>query len=83
MDMLKREWKSIVVGLWIVFITLFLFNLSGKMNQLHVKCDKTADVLGSVEGVVIGADAGVQDVLKRMDVLESQVNYISKKTRRR
>lgn len=83
MDKLKKEWKSIVVGLWFVFITMYLFNLSGKIEQLQAKNDKIDDVLGSVEGVVIGADAGVQDVLKRLGVIESQVDYIRKKTRRR
>lgn len=82
-DKLKKEWKSIVVGLWMVFITMFLFNLSGKVNRLHAKSNNSADVLGSVEGVVISVDAGVQDVLKRMNIVESQLDYIRKKTKRR
>ena len=83
MDMLKREWKVIGIVLWLIIITLLLFSLSGKINRIQAQNDKIADVLDTVEGVVIGADSGAQEVLKRMEGVESQINYIVKKVRRR
>lgn len=83
MYMLKKEWKSIVIALWLVIITLFLFSLGGKLNRLQAQTDKIADTLETAEGVILGADTGIQDMLKRMEDVQSQINYIVKKVRRR
>lgn len=83
MDKLKKEWASIVIIVWLVGVTLFLFNMRDKIDQLQVKSDKIADTLETAEGVIIGVDSGVQESNKKIEKIESQVNYIVKKVRRR
>lgn len=83
MNMFKKEWKSIVIVVWLAGITLLLFNIQGKLDPIQARGDQIADNLETVEGVILGTDSGVLEIDKRMERLESQVNYIAKRVRRR
>lgn len=83
MDILKKEWKSIVMAIWLVGITLFLFKLDGKLDQLQLQTAKLAENLEVAEGVIISVDSGVVEANKKIKSLQSQVDYVAKRVRRR
>jgi Na+-transporting NADH:ubiquinone oxidoreductase subunit NqrD len=83
MNMLKKEWKSIVIIVWLAGISLFLVNMSQKIDQLHAQSYKIDDTLKTVEGVIIGTDSGVLDINKRLERMATHINSIEKRVRRR
>jgi len=83
MAFLKKEWKAIVVALWLVVITVFLFQINGQISALNDKNTKIASTLDSVESVVISTDAAVMGTSEKVDKVESEVGFIVEKIRRR
>ncbi len=83
MDMLKKEWKSLVIIVFLIGITFFLFKLRDQFEQLQAQNAKISDTLETVEGIIIGTDSGVVEINKSMKSLGTQVDYIRKRIRRR
>ncbi len=83
MPFLKKEWRTILVAVWLVLITIFLIRVSSQLGRLETINTKMASTLDSVESVVISTDAGVAKMAKKVDEMEGNVNFISEKLRRR
>ena len=83
MDMLKKEWKSIIIIIILIVITILIFNLRGQFDRLQAQNAKLADTLETMEGVIIGIDSGVVEINKKIKNMEGQVDYIRNRVRRR
>lgn len=83
MGILKKEWKTILFIVWLVGITAFLFYINAQLGHMQHLNAKTASTIDSIESVVITTDAGVADLSKRVDTIESNVSFIVQKVRRR
>ena len=83
MQFLKKEWKTVLPMLWLVIISVVLLRISGQLNEMHVRHAKVASTLDSVESVVLGTDAGVVQVSKKVGEVETHVDFIVERMRRR
>ncbi len=83
MAFLKKEWKTVLVSTWLVFITIFLFVISSRIERLQAASDKISATLGSVESVVITTDSGVSGMSRKVEDIDSNVGFIVQKVRRR
>jgi hypothetical protein len=82
MEILKKEWKTILFMLWFAGITVFLVMLKLQLNQLQAQSAKTVSTLSSVESIAIGTDAAVSDAAKKVDGINSNVNFLIDRLRR-
>lgn len=83
MENLKKEWKTVLMIVWLLGITIYLFTIKSQITQMTLQGTKIASTLDSVESVVITTDASVSNVVKKMDGVESNVSFIVQKIRRR
>lgn len=83
MPFLTKEWRTIVVAVWLVLITIFVIRINIQLGQMAAKNAKMASTLDSVESVVIGTDAAVAQTAKKVGEMEGHVNFIAEKLRRR
>lgn len=83
MVFLKREWKAIIIALWLAVITVFLFGINGRLGQLQGKNEKIASTLDLVESIVLSTDSANAQTSRKVDDIHSNTNYIVEKIRRR
>jgi uncharacterized protein YoxC len=83
MPFLKKEWRTVLVAVWLVLITIFVIRISVQLDRMEALNAKTASTLDSVESVVISTDASVAQTAKKVGKMEGDVNFISDKLRRR
>lgn len=83
MQFLKKEWKTVLPMLWLVIISVFLLRISSQLNEMHMRHAKVASTLDSVESIVLGTDSGVVQVSKKVGEMETNVDFIVERMRRR
>lgn len=83
MNFLKKEWKVIVLILCLIGVTIYLACLNSRLTQLQRQVAKIASTVDSVESITLNTDASISDQSKKVDEIESDVDYIVKKIRRR
>lgn len=83
MDFVKREWKAIIITLWLVVITIFLFSINDHLGRLQEKNAKIASTLDSVESISLGTDSALVQTSKKVDDIQANTSYIVEKIRRR
>lgn len=83
MPFLKKEWKMVLILLWLVVITFFLYRINDHVERLDAQNSKIASTLDAVESVVLSTDSTVAQLGKRVGVTESNVDFIVQKIRRR
>jgi hypothetical protein len=83
MQTLKKEWKTVLLILWLAGITIFLVLMNNRLVRMNHTNDKMASTIDSIESVVISTDANVSDSSKKIDRVGSNVAFIVQKVRRR
>lgn len=83
MAFFKKEWKTIVITLWLVAITFLLSSINGHLKQLQATNAKLASTLDSVESVSLSTDSTVLQSSKKVDDIFANTTYIVEKIRRR
>jgi len=83
MHFLKKEWRTILPIVWLVVITIVLVRISGQLSDMHDRNALIASTLGSVESIVITTDSGVAQVSRKVGEIESDVDFIVERIRRR
>ena len=83
MDFFKKEWKTIVVALCLIMMIFYLFKVNNKLDAVKQQNAKIMSTFDSIESVAISSDAGVNEMSKKVDKIESNVSYLVKKARRR
>ena len=79
---LRHQWKTYLVGLWMVLATLFFLTITTKIDGLIISINKVESTLGSVEGVVSGSDFTLKNMEATLEKLEKEVAVISAKIKR-
>ncbi|RJQ76845.1 MAG: hypothetical protein C4519_14105 [Desulfobacteraceae bacterium] len=82
MPFLKKEWKTVLIILWLVVVTFFLFQINGQMERLSAQNTKITSTLDSVESIVLSTDSGIVRMDKKVGNMESHVDFIVQKVRR-
>jgi hypothetical protein len=83
MDFLKKEWKSILFILWLIGITIYLFQMNDQIGQLKKVNTKMMSTMDSVESVAISTDSNIQEMNKKADEINANVSFIVQKVRRK
>jgi hypothetical protein len=83
MSFLKREWKMVLIMVWLVLVSAFLFKISGQIERLDQQNVRLTSTLDSVESIVLTTDSGVAQVGKKLGNMESNVDFIVQKVRRK
>jgi len=83
MQFLKKEWKTVLPMLWLVIISVFLLRISSQLNEMHIRHAKVASTLDSVESIVLSTDSGVVQVSKKVGEIETNVDFMVERMRRR
>jgi len=83
MVFLKKEWKTLLIGFWLIMITYFLIALNSQLSNLNRQGVQVLSTLDSVESVVISTDANIADIGKKIDGINSNVEFVVSKVRRR
>jgi hypothetical protein len=83
MQFIKKEWKTVLPMLWLVIISVFLLRISSQLNEMHIRHAKVASTLDSVESIVLSTDSGVVQVSKKVGEMETNVDFMVERMRRR
>jgi hypothetical protein len=83
MQLLKKEWRTVLIATWLLIVTVFLVRIESQLGRVDQQSAKTASTLDSVESVTIGTDAVIVQLGKKVDEMDSNVNYIVQRVRRR
>jgi hypothetical protein len=77
------DWKPYALGVWMVFMTAFLFYLNGRISDLQQASQQIISTQSAVESVVLSSDKVIIDMDERIKGINGNVNYIVQKVRRR
>jgi len=83
MTFLKKEWKTVVIVLVLIWMTVFLFLMNAKLKDLSRQNAKLISTIDSIESVVINSDASMIEMSKKVDRIDANIEFIVKKVRRR
>ena len=83
MELLQKEWKTILFILWSIAITYFLFQMNSQIIDLKAQSAKISSTLDSVESVSISTDSSVVQMSKNVDGINANVSFIVQKIRSR
>ena len=79
---LRYEWKKYVVALWIILVTVFVFNMNIKLNRLATRIEKIDSTMSSTEGIVSGSDYTLGNIEQKIVSLEKKISLISSRVKR-
>ena len=80
---LKKEWKTVIVALWMAGVTGYLIYLNGEIAAIRQLNQKLVSTIDSVESVLIGTDGNVAEMKKQVDDIASRVAVMHKRVMRR
>jgi hypothetical protein len=80
---LKKEWKALVLVVCLVVGIIYLKTINGRLIVVENQNQKIISTFDSIESVAITTDAGLNEMSKQVDKIESNVEFIVKKVRRR
>ena len=83
MDFLKKEWKAIVVIICLLGIVAYLSSVNSQLKILKDQNTKLISTIDSIESVSIGTDAGLRDMGTKVDSINTNMNFVVQKMRRR
>ena len=83
MVFLKKEWKTLLFALWLVVLTYFMIRFDGQLSDLNRQGAQILSTLDTVESVAIGTDANIAEMGKKVDVINSNVEFVVTRIRRR
>jgi hypothetical protein len=80
---MKKEWKVVLLIICLIAGIAYLSAINGRLSALERQNSKIISTFDSIESVAITTDAGMNEMSKVVDKIESEVSYIVKKVRRR
>lgn len=83
MSFLKKEWKAIVMVIWLIVIAIYLSKINGHLEAIHAQNVKTISTIDSIESVAISTDAALIDFTKNIKSVDAKLMAIAKRLRRR
>ena len=83
MDFLKSEWKTVAVIICLLGIVVYLSRVQGQLDAIKEQNAKLISTIDSIESVSLSTDAGVHDMGKKVDGIDTNMNFVVQKLRRR
>lgn len=83
MDFVKKEWKALIFILCLIGIIVFLSRINGQLNTLNKQNAKLISTIDSIESISLSTDAGVSNIGKKIDGIDSNMSYVVQKLKRR
>jgi hypothetical protein len=83
MGFLKKEWKAIIVVIWLMVIAVYLAKINGRLEAIRAQNEKTISTIDSIESVAISTDAALIDFTKNIKSVDAKLLSIAKRLRRR
>jgi hypothetical protein len=83
MDFVKKEWKAIVLIICLIGIVGYLSSVNGQLNAVKEQNAKLISTIDSIESVSISTDAGVHEMGKKIETIDTNMNFVVHKLRRR
>lgn len=83
MSFLKKEWKAIIMVIWLIVITIYLSKINGQLEAIRAQNEKTISTIDSIESVAISTDAAIIDFAKNIKSVDAKLLAIAKRLRRR
>ena len=80
---IKKEWKACVMAIWMIGVTVFLYHLSGQVQEIRQTSQKLSSDVDAIESISISTDNNVADVKKRVEEMSAKVAIIHKRVMRR
>lgn len=83
MSFLKKEWKAIIMVIWLIVIAVYLSKINGRLESIYVQNQKTISTIDSIESVAISTDGAIIDFTKNIKSVDAKLLAIAKRLRRR
>ncbi len=83
MSFLKKEWKAIIMVIWLIAITFYLSKINDHLEAIHAQNEKTISTIDSIESVAISTDAAIIDFTKKIKSVDAKLLAIAKRLRQR
>ncbi len=79
----KKNWKLYCTAMWMFLNIVFFAWISIELMNINRRLDNVDSNLGAVEGIVTATDFNVDNLNKNMARVESAVNKIAVRVKRR
>jgi hypothetical protein len=83
MSFLKKEWKAIIMVIWLIAISFYLSKINGHLEAIKAQNEKTISTIDSIESVAISTDAAIIDFTKKIKSVDAKLLAIAKRLRQR
>jgi hypothetical protein len=83
MDFVKKEWKTIAMIICLIGIVGYLSRVNGQLNAVKEQNAKLISTIDSIESVSISTDAGVHEMGKKIETIDTNMSFVVHKLRRR
>ncbi len=83
MDFVKKEWKAIALIICLIGIVGYLSRVNGQLNAVKEQNAKLISTIDSIESVSISTDAGVHEMGKKIETIDTNMSFVVHKLRRR
>ncbi|MBW2593650.1 MAG: hypothetical protein JRE58_11770 [Deltaproteobacteria bacterium] len=79
----KKDWKLYCTTLWMFLSIAFFTWISIELTNINRRLDLVDSNIGAIEGIVTATDFNVDNINKKMTRVESAVNKIALRVKRR
>ena len=83
MDFVKKEWKAIALIICLIGIVVYLSRVNGQLDAMKEQNAKLISTIDSIESVSISTDAGVHEMGKKIETIDTNMNFVVHKLKRR
>ena len=83
MDFVKKEWKTIAMIICLIGIVVYLSRVNGQLSAVKEQNAKLISTIDSIESVSISTDAGVHEMGKKIETIDTNISFVVHKLRRR
>ena len=83
MDFVKKEWKAIALIICLIGIVVYLSRVNGQLDAMKEQNAKLISTIDSIESVSISTDAGVHEMGKKIETIDTNMNFVVLKLKRR
>lgn len=82
-DRLKKEWRVIVMAVWMVGVTAYLIHLHGVVRTVRQTSMQLQTDLQSLTGLLISTDSNVSEIREQVNDMAAKVTVMHQRIRRR
>jgi hypothetical protein len=80
---LKKTWKVYLMGIWMIGVSGFLYNLNRQIHMINQTNMKLSSDVGSIESVLISTDGNVAEMKKQVEGMAGRMENVHRRVMRR